>query len=436
MQLSTGNQGFPLPAVIHPATSTCIQIQVPDDPAYMQAVIGVLYDLTLWLSWQRDSARTGIQASQVMKTVWNNIDFSGNCDNMYAIRQNPSNPCLIDASVDGGVTWTTVVDMSLCIDGYFPPNNPADRGQPGAQPGGSTPAPGQCFDLDITIPADQKFLIPYPVTDGWTVEISNPHGAWDEGGIAPYWFCYDGHHFTLGACLTPGLPAGGDPVPTVNHMALVMLYPAGGSSPGIQLLDSVVNVVPSGTGTGLYLLQANDSNLTDNSGSVNCHLHVCAPLAVCASYDFTTGMSGWELSNTSNHITGTYNNEGGLYQSGIGWTSSTTPGTDAGNANAGQIDEIVIQITGISCHVHNMHVHGVKHSGASALNVYGFIVYAETGIAGGSSGTVAAGSGAFTLDNALDYSKTLISIYLLVAAAVYNPPITNGLITITGVTFD
>lgn len=61
--------GFRLPEVIDPP-KRCVSIDIPDDPNHIAAFWGALQALTYWFSWERDTNKTGLAASQVwMKTI-------------------------------------------------------------------------------------------------------------------------------------------------------------------------------------------------------------------------------------------------------------------------------------------------------------------------------------------------------------------------------
>lgn len=284
MQSSPDSQGFALPAVVNPTDYKHYCIPIPNDPAYIQAFYGVMYDLSIWLSWQRDTAHTGVQAAQVMKSIYNHLtagDYDG-C-NMFDIRLDPTNSCQVQKTYDGGLTWIDAFSMELCaagvangiVDLKFPPNNPPSNPQPGEQPGGSSPTPGQCFTINMTINANALALIPVAVDSGWTLSISNITGAWTDGAFAPsnLWFCYDGHQFVLGACTSFTAPAPS----TAPHYPglrgeLLLRHPDGTVEP---IVGGTMLTVPSGVGTGNYYLQINDDNLSDNSGSIQLTLTAC-----------------------------------------------------------------------------------------------------------------------------------------------------------------
>src|SRR2546423_9258037 len=80
MQLSPARQGFDLPANPDPKDYLCVTVYIPNDPAHVKAFLGVMYDLTIWLSWQSDSAHTAIKAAQVWKRLYIKLqDEIGKC---------------------------------------------------------------------------------------------------------------------------------------------------------------------------------------------------------------------------------------------------------------------------------------------------------------------------------------------------------------------
>jgi hypothetical protein len=220
MQSSPGEQGFRLPTDVHPRGVVNFCIPIPDDPAYISAFLGVFYDLTLWISWQRDTAHTGVQAAQVMKTIFNdlftgklicppNMGGSGGADTELMIRQSPDNPCLLQSSIDG-INWCTFADLSKCLP-------------PPPQPGGGAPQPtpgGQaCYHA--TMNANSSFLVPTPVRAGDIIQIQNASGAVSNSHDVN-WHGADGSQFFAGVFV--GFPEtdGSNPVPAAPTSSLII----------------------------------------------------------------------------------------------------------------------------------------------------------------------------------------------------------------------
>lgn len=306
-------QGFMLPTVINPPDSLCFMIKVPNDPGHIAAFFGALYDLTLWLSWQRDPAKQGIQAAQVWKEIWVNlaaqscnpptvgVGTDGGED--FMIRQNPTNPCILESSVDG-VTWCQWADLSKCI----PSSN-----QPGA--GTAQPAPGGCSTFQGQFNASEQFLVPVPVSTGDTLNLTNVTGAGNDGASGT-WNCPDGTVFFAGACLVgTGATVGTDPLPSVKHMRLI--WKIGGS-----YYDAMAGVftVPAGVSNVQPVLLVNDSPASDDNGSYQFTLQVCNNSVATWTHtlNFGTSPGGFVIFST----------EHGVYTPGSGWQPSCVDGAN------------------------------------------------------------------------------------------------------------
>ena len=170
MQSSRDAQGFALPTVINPTDSVCIPLLIPNDPAYIEAVIGALYDTTLWISWQRDAANTAIQAAAVMKKAWNNaVAGIGACPVNPQFRQ--PDTCTLQVSFDSGVTWTSIFNAETCaieaavgvVAGDILAGKLIGALQPGGQGGGAT---GQCYDYDVQLNGNGTYVFPVAVDTG------------------------------------------------------------------------------------------------------------------------------------------------------------------------------------------------------------------------------------------------------------------------------
>jgi len=108
--------GWLLPETIDPPRrSFCITI--PNEPRHVAAFFGTLQSLAEWWNWQRDPEHTATLVAQVWRSVVNsaNVAFYDQECQMYLLRQNPSDLCQLQQSVDGGDNWTLAFDFGLCI---------------------------------------------------------------------------------------------------------------------------------------------------------------------------------------------------------------------------------------------------------------------------------------------------------------------------------
>lgn len=61
------NSGFPLPEVIDNGARTCVQFEIPDQPEYRQAILGHVYRMARWWSWERDGGNRSNEAADLWK---------------------------------------------------------------------------------------------------------------------------------------------------------------------------------------------------------------------------------------------------------------------------------------------------------------------------------------------------------------------------------
>lgn len=190
-----------------------------------------------------------------------------------------SDDCTLQASYDGGVTWSVIYTAAVCaadaatsaIDAAITSGKVATNPQPSGQGSGM---PGQCYDFDVVLNASGVFTFPVAVDTGDTVIVSNVGGAWADGSLGPLspWACGDGGQYAVGACthyLFPTNPA--DPAPTLAHMRLI----AGVN--GTNFIDAyqATFLVPSGITGGQLTFQANDTPISDDFGALTFHVQVC-----------------------------------------------------------------------------------------------------------------------------------------------------------------
>ena len=324
MQSSPYSQGFALPRNPNPPDTICFQIPIPNDPAYLAAFFGVMYDLSVWNSWQRDSAHTAIVAAQRMKIVYELLVSGalvcpadrplaiGTDGDELLIRQNPLNPCILESSING-TDWCQFADLSLCVPG-------------GAQPGGGSPQPapgGGCQTYHAQMPGNNRWIAPTIINSGDTIEVTHATGATNDGTVSP-WRCPNGQTFFAGACVGFGGPESGDPLPTANHLQLIAqigsVYYAMTGGP---------LTIPGGVVNEQVVFQVNDSALADNAGSLTFDVTVCnnSLAAWCRDVNFTTNNWGFTSILIDPGQTGDWT-------AGVGWVGNSihNPG-GAGVAN-------------------------------------------------------------------------------------------------------
>jgi len=280
-----------LPVDVNPPDSICFQIPVPNDPQHIAAFLGAIYDLAKPYNWANDAAHTAIDVGAVWLKIFlalrrgcpipKQLGYADGDD--FMIRQNPDNPCLLENSVDG-ITWCTWADLSLCLSA-----NPA-------QPtGGGVLTPGECRNFRATLDGNGQWLLPVPVSAGYTIELSSLSGGWTDGGGD--WNCPNGQSYILGACSGVGGYDGSDPLPSALHAQVI--FECNGS-----FFNALSGVVPIPGGTpddSVVTFQMNDATLSDNFGTVGFNVKVCAASVAPISLTYLNG-SGPATANIGDTI--------------------------------------------------------------------------------------------------------------------------------------
>lgn len=87
----------------------CVPVPAPFIPYLLN-----LLRVYLWQGrWDADPA-TAALAVQAWNDLVHQFVIAGECENMIILRQNPLDDCLLEQSHDGGQTWTTAFNYSLC----------------------------------------------------------------------------------------------------------------------------------------------------------------------------------------------------------------------------------------------------------------------------------------------------------------------------------
>lgn len=307
---------IPIPQNTAPEGTKCFQFVVPLDSEWLGMFFGALYQLTAWNSYDRDEAHTAADIANVWKDIIATARAS-ECGGAMTITFRQTD-CLLEYSLDDGASWTTAYDGMDCLtaaiaDGVILGGSAIDDAiaagkiAPGQQQG-PTPAPdvGFCKTFWVTLSANQLWRCPTPINGNYTITIEQCQGGWTPDPTH-YWYCPSGETYTLGGCASgTGATDSGDPINTVNHMRLVANY-------GTTWFDAfnTTYLVPSSVTTPQDLfLQANDSDITNNLGSITCKVTVCHATWEHV-WDFTVSDGGW-TGFTSPILRA-------LYVSGRGW---------------------------------------------------------------------------------------------------------------------
>lgn len=278
---------YSLPAIVDPPDTICFKVNVPNDIAHIMAFYGQIYALGRAYTWGNDTAHTARDVAAVWRKIFDALHRDNcECSTPQAgadegveqmIRQNPTNPCLLETSING-TDWCVFADLSKCV--------PAS-GQPGS--GSQQPAPGggqACYEA--VLPGNGKWLLPSQVSTGDVITISGASGAATDGtGI---WYCPNGQQLFLGACVGLITTSGTDPLNTVGHMRLIAKI-------GSVYYDAYNTsiTVPSGITNANVEFQVNDSSLSDNYGELTfkaCRTNNAAA-TFTHTFDFTVSNHNW-----------------------------------------------------------------------------------------------------------------------------------------------
>lgn len=302
-----------LPLVAEPETTRCFLIQIPDDPMYIAAFRGAIYEMAKPYAWGDDTSHTALVVAERMQSVFNTIQ-EVDCDlAVQTILRLSESGCGIDYSLDNGDTWIPL-DLSSCIGGISDGRiqNAIDTGliQGGVrqQSPQSAPAPGECHTYHARLAPGSLWHCPSPVAAGDTIHITNHSGGWSIGELA--WYCGDGARYLVGACdAALYTHVSGDPLnPGAYHMALIGLV-------GSTFFDPLTTTytIPAGLEETDFYIQANTVLTGVPSGEMSFDIEVCSGELWTHTFDFTVNNGSWYVHTES------ANNPRAIYSAGVGW---------------------------------------------------------------------------------------------------------------------
>lgn len=270
-----------LPEVIDPADRLCFRVEVPNDRNHIAAFMGALFELTKGYSWADDPAHKAKDVAKVWKPIFDRLivedcgapitpcppvalcpPVGAEMDEGMRFRISPDDPCIIQIECAAD-QWQNWYDPSNCLVGHEAQHT-----------GGGILAAGECQEYDVLLQGSGQWLLPVPVSSGYTITVSALTGAWSDNGVA--WTCPTGYQYFLGECTgTANGTQSGDPLNTAPHMMLIAHY----QDVFTAVTHDVAFTIPGGTPDTNLTFQANDATLSDNAGSIAFHVKVCAAAA-------------------------------------------------------------------------------------------------------------------------------------------------------------
>lgn len=119
---------FPIPEDLTPDTF-CLELQIPNDPTWVQTFVGLLAQPTYWFNWDKDPSHSGRTVAQYWTKLFDQIDWSNmSCCEPPLIRLNADGS--ISVSTDGGATYHTDNNQD---PRYTSPQFPPIPGDDGAE---------------------------------------------------------------------------------------------------------------------------------------------------------------------------------------------------------------------------------------------------------------------------------------------------------------
>lgn len=122
--MSGNRKRYIFPSPVNPGAFRCITVYVPDDTIYLAEFWRAYEYFTIWSAWERDAAHTASEVAALWKVGFDQARLAfdnGECGEMaFRLRQSTTNPCHLEQSIDGGLTWTLAFDYSLCMTGANP----------------------------------------------------------------------------------------------------------------------------------------------------------------------------------------------------------------------------------------------------------------------------------------------------------------------------
>jgi len=298
----------PVPLVlVDPCDMPDVTISVRHE--WIPYMLGALKQLVLQATWDTDDPDALNLVQQRAMTLLSCVGVGGGGGGpVLTFRQ--LDDCTLQVSSDSGVTWLTIFNAATCVsDGI---NDAIDKGKirgGGQQPAGGRGVSGVCYDYTVTLNGNDRWLAPLTISEFDTIEVTLANGAWWDGDIGQAWKCPEGVEFILGTCneISHNLDIA-DPLPTLYHMRLMGNVVADTTTPYVDMWDTSYSI-PSGIPDGQFYLQANDSVLADNQGTITFHVRICKNPGGgwCLNWLSGKGIGDWVSPvNLEGHVAGFY----------------------------------------------------------------------------------------------------------------------------------
>jgi len=292
-----------LPSEVYPTKYRCYLVRVPDERFYVGAFLGAIYNLTLSNNWQRDPTHAAALVSRVWTDIFDAL-LAGACEVPPNTDGQEFDGEELMASLCESLRFSNGVLQAWCCGEWVDiAGQPAQGIGGGPQPGGGSPQPqpgGGAVTYDGCLNANELWLLPTPLSTGDTIELLTPTGA-ATGNGGTTWNCPNGDVYFAGGCLAIGATVGTDPLPTAQHMALILQLDG-----DYYDLSAGPVTVPSGVSNVQGWIQVNDDDLTDNSGTECFNVDVTNNQVGTFVHDFnfTLNIQGWTVRDIGQYVVG------------------------------------------------------------------------------------------------------------------------------------
>jgi len=291
---------WPLPDIVHPDSSLCFQINVPNEPHHLAAFYGAIFLLSKPYAWGDDAAHTAIEVGKVWREIFDRLR-PGGCSPVppgfgSGIEEDFEMPLRVDCDCNVFIT---------CCDGTEKQILTADQisdllSQPGS--GSEQPPPGGgCVQYHATLPGNSRWLLPTAVSTGDTIDVTGESGVLYDGASG-LWYCPDGEIFFAGFCTGTFHSDGGAFMPAVPVGKII-------ANIGGTYYDVFPGpfTVPGGITNAQVEFVMNTSDLVNSGGSAQFDVQICNNQAAPFTHTFNVAINngGWSVRDEGSYSPGT-----------------------------------------------------------------------------------------------------------------------------------